>query len=89
MSTTVNRDSYLIFLKAAGYEHVAQHIASCWDTPDAAKIFRGFLLDQARGNRSGFPPDVYRAVMRLYTIYSFSHGCVDEWADTYFEHVTG
>lgn len=80
-----NHLSYLETIRSAGFGHVAQQIAEHWDKADARLTFQELLIDRSRGSRIGFPPDVFKAIVKLYTIYCFAHGCVDEWSNLYFE----
>lgn len=84
MSTNDVRAQYLELIRQRGFGHIADQLELFWFLPEIMGIFCGLLLDQDRGNRHGFPAEVYRAIMKLYTIYCFDRGEVDRWINTYF-----
>ena len=76
---------YFAYLEACGFGHVVAQISEFWFLPDAETRFRNLLVDSDRGDRRGFPPEAYKAIMKLYTIYCFENNCLEHWADLYVQ----
>ena len=60
------------------FPRLANRIAADWGSPEMCRSFLHQLVVDQRGNRRGFPEDVTRDILALWSFYAELHPVVEE-----------
>ena len=58
------KEAHLAIIKENGFERIANAISLMWGYKDLESYFENLLKDD-RGNRQGFPPIVFKSILKL------------------------
>jgi hypothetical protein len=64
------------------FPRLANRIAADWNSPEMCRAFLCQLLVDQRGNRQGFPEDVARDLLALWSFYAELHPATEGIANT-------
>lgn len=75
-----HKEHHLAELATAGYHHIAHKIEIMWETTELNDYFHQIVIDH-RGNRSGFPQEVFTHIMRLFVLHNVDNDSfkLDPW----------
>jgi hypothetical protein len=57
----------------ARYGHVVERLLPCWGDPDGFEALFSDLLFDSRGNRSGWPADVWEELQFLHKLHKLAY----------------
>jgi len=83
--TSGKKDEHLYALRELGYDHIATRIEALWDTKELNTYFNSTIIDH-RGNRSGFPTQVFSHILRLFVLHNVEDETfkLDPWSVQFY-----
>ena len=79
----VNR--YIASIHDRGFPHVANKIDWTWGTKECQEYLDTLVID-TRGNRQGFPVEVFKDILQLYFMAPLANNDdVNPWMETHYK----